>query len=137
MKGERNEDTHGRKNSRALGIWQMVMFTLAMISAGVLAAADDADRIQPNRENPYYWQYQGEPVLLLGGSWQDNLFNHPVGLAEHLDLLVASGGNYVRNTMSHRNVGNVFAYEQVDGKFDLDRWNEEYWRRLDDFLRMT
>jgi hypothetical protein len=103
------------------------------------AATDDrgAMQIRPWTENPFYWQYRGEPVLLLGGSWQDNLFNHPTGLAEHLDLLVASGGNYVRNTMSHRNVGNVFAYELVDGKFDLDRWNEEYWQRLDDFLRMT
>lgn len=65
--------THAvRKDSRALGIWQKVMFTLAMTRAGALAAADDADRIQPDRENPYYWQYQGETVLLLGGSWQDN-----------------------------------------------------------------
>jgi hypothetical protein len=36
-------------------------------------------------------------VLLLGGSDQDNLFNHPElppdGLAAHLDRLVAAGGN--------------------------------------------
>ena len=87
--------------------------------------------------NPFYWQYQGKPVLLLGGSWQDNLFNHPVGLERHLDLLKSCGGNYVRNVMSHRNAGNVFAYEQVGGTFDLNRWNPEYWRRFDSFLKLT
>ena len=39
--------------------------------------------------------------------------------------------------MSHRNLGNVFAYRQVDGKFDLKQWNEEYWRRFDNFLKLT
>ncbi len=95
------------------------------------------DRIRPYPKNPYYWQYKGKPVLLLGGSWQDNLFNHPTGLAEHLDLLKSVGGNYVRNVMSHRNLGNVFAFKQVDGKFDLDQWNDEHWRRFENFLKLT
>lgn len=96
------------------------------------------DVIQPAAENPYYWAYEGEPVLLLGGSWQDNLFNHPKRLEEHLDLLMAAGGNYVRNVMSHRNEGNVFAYErESDGLFDLDRFNDAYWSRLERFLEMT
>jgi hypothetical protein len=127
--------------SGIVGAW-----ILAMFSGSVSARADDADHIRPYSKNPYYWQYQGKPVLLLGGSWQDNLFNHPIGLEQHLDLLVSVGGNYVRNTMSHRNQGNVFAYIQragpgipleEDGKFDLDVFNEDYWLRLDDFLRMT
>jgi hypothetical protein len=109
----------------------------AMLWASSVALADDANRIQPYAENPYYWQYKDGPVLLLGGSWQDNLFNHPIGLEKHLDLLQSVGGNYVRNTMSHRNEGNVFAYGQVDGKFNLDQWNEEYWQRFDNFLKLT
>ena len=114
-----------------------LVFVLAL-AAGLAGAARADDAIRPYEENPYYWQYQGEPVLLLGGSWQDNLFNHPTGLERHLDLLVSVGGNYLRNTMSHRNEGNVFAYAQrEDGKFDLDEFNEDYWLRLDDFLRMT
>jgi hypothetical protein len=113
------------------------VLTAAMLWASSVALADNADRIQPYSENPFYWQYKGEPVLLLGGSWQDNLFNHPIGLQEHLDVLKSVGGNYVRNTMSHRNEGNVFAYQQVSGKFDLDQWNEEYWQRFDNFLKLT
>ncbi len=114
----------------------MIMAMTAVWSSSA-AFAGNAERIQPYSENPYYWQYKGEPVLLLGGSWQDNLFNHPIGLEKHLDLLVSVGGNYVRNVMSHRNRGNVFAFEQVNGKFDLDQWNEEYWRRFDNFLALT
>ncbi len=98
----------------------------------------NAARIQPWPENPRYWQYQGAPVLLLGGSWQDNLFNHPHGLEAHLDGLVAAGGNYLRNVMGHRNDDNVFAYVEVEDRlFDLDQWNPEYWRRFEHFLQET
>ncbi len=98
----------------------------------------DTDRIRPDDANPFYWQYKGEPVLLLGGSWQDNLFNHPTLLEEHLDLLVSVGGNYARNTMSSRNRDNVFAHEQTEeGLYDLDRFHEPYWDRFENFLRLT
>lgn len=97
--------------------------------------APEADAIAVSETNPYYWTYKGSPVLLLGGTWQDNLFNHPVGLEAHLDLLLSVGGNYVRNTMSHRNEGNVFAYmREADGRFNLDRFNDEYWQRFENFL---
>ncbi|TVS20647.1 MAG: hypothetical protein EA424_02935 [Planctomycetaceae bacterium] len=66
----------------------------------------DVRRIQPWSQDGRYWQYKGRPVLLLGGSDQGNLFNHPNigsnGLEAHLDLLVSVGGNYLRNTMSSR-----------------------------------
>ena len=34
-------------------------------------------RIGVYKENPRYWQYKGRPVLLLGGSVEDNLFQIP------------------------------------------------------------
>jgi hypothetical protein len=108
---------------------------MAMSCNGSAGTVEKGERIRPDSENPFYWQYKGKLVLLLGGTWQDNLFNHPEGQAEHLDLLVSAGGNYVRNTMSHRNKGNVFAYHQAgEGIFDLDRFNDEYWQRFSDFL---
>jgi hypothetical protein len=64
-------------------------------------AADDADRIRPWDQDPRYWQYRGQPVLLLGGSKDDNLFQIP-DLKEHLDEMAACGANYIRNTMSDR-----------------------------------
>jgi hypothetical protein len=98
----------------------------------------DEGYIRPSTSNPYYWNYKGEHLLLVGGSWQDNLFNHPQNLKEHLDLLSSVGGNYVRNVMSHRNAGNVFAYARdSEGYFDLDDFNEEYWKRFESFLKLT
>ncbi|MCK4628619.1 MAG: hypothetical protein KAT56_06420 [Sedimentisphaerales bacterium] len=87
-------------------------------------------------KNPAYWRYGGKPVLLLGGSVDDNLFQIRE-LREHLDLLKSVGGNYVRNTMSSRDKGNVWPFRKVDGKYDLDQWNDEYWRRFETFLELT
>jgi hypothetical protein len=114
----------------------MVCALTACLSATVLA--DQADRIQPYPKNPYFWQYKGRPVLLLGGSDDDNLFQwEPDKLAAQLDTLIACGGNYVRNTMSDRDEGNLYAFARVGDRYDLDRWNEEYWRRFESFLRLA
>ena len=111
------------------------VFLCAMMIACV--HADDRRQIQPYSENPRYWQYQGKPVLLLGGTKDDNLFQVS-DLKEHLDLLAACGGNYIRNTMSARDDGNVQPFQRLDsGKYDLRRWNPEYWRRLKRMLRLT
>ncbi len=93
-------------------------------------------RIEIYKPNPAYWQYKGGPILLLGGSKDDNLFQIP-DLQKHLDLLKAVGGNYVRNTMSNRDEGNVWQFKKVNGKYDLNQWNEEYWQRFENFLKLT
>src|SRR6056297_1149192 len=63
-----------------------------------------AEPLQPWAENPWYWSYRGKPVLLLGGSDDDNLFQWPEReLIAQLDRLKAAGGNVIRNTMSDRN----------------------------------
>jgi hypothetical protein len=86
--------------------------------------------------NPRYWAYGGEPVLLLGGSVEDNLFQIP-DLARELDTLAAAGGNYVRCTMSSRDPGNVWPFAKEGERYDLDRLNDEYWRRFETFLAET
>lgn len=109
---------------------------LALLLLPTLAYADDPNRIQPYSENPHYWQFKGEPLLLLGGSDEDNLFQHPE-LIQQLDTIQQCGGNYVRNTMSSRDKGNVWQFAKVEGKYDLDQWNPEYWERFETFLRET
>jgi len=114
------------------------LLALAIMLACVspAAAGNAVKRIDICTSNPAYWQYGGKPVLLLGGSKDDNLFQIP-DLKEHLDLLKSVGGNYVRNTMSSRDEGNVWPFLKVNGKYDLNQWNEEYWRRFENFLELT
>ena len=106
------------------------------IAAPALA---DRDRIQFCHKNPRYWQYNGKPVLLLGGTDDDNLFQWTGSkLTEHLDLLRTVGGNYIRNTMSSRDPGNVWPFhKQEDGKYDLNRPGDEYWKRFENLLKLT
>jgi hypothetical protein len=97
----------------------------------------DYGGIQPSQQHPQYWSYQGKEVLLLGGSVEDNLFQVP-DLQEQLDLLINVGGNYVRNTMSSRDEGNLWPFDMgSDSLYDLNSWNDEYWQRFEDFLEET
>ena len=87
-------------------------------------------------DNPFYWARNGQPVLLLGGSDEDNLFNHPQ-LWGNLDTLQRCGGNYVRCTMSSRDEGNVWPYAKVGDQYDLNQFNPEYWLRFERFLKLA
>jgi len=113
----------------------LITGTVSLVSAG----DKNVDRIKPYAKNPRYWQYKGMPVLLLGGSKDDSLFQIP-NLKKHLDELHAAGGNYIRNTMSDRPDHNfeVYAYRKLSGgKYDLKQWNDEYWRRFENLLKWT
>jgi len=93
-------------------------------------------RIEVYDKNPRYWSYGEGPVLLLGGSVEDNLFQIS-DIEEQLDLLRGVGGNYVRCTMSSRDKGNLWAFGKSGDKFDLDSWNKEYWGRFEKFLMLA
>ena len=97
--------------------------------------------LQPWAENPSYWSYRDKPVLLLGGSDDDNLFQWPEKeLLAQLDRLTNAGGNVIRNTMRDRKDKGFEAYpfqQLKDGKYNLNQWNEEYWTRFERLLRET
>ncbi len=96
----------------------------------------EKDRIQIYKENPRYWQYKGEPILLIGGSVEDNLFQIP-NLKEHLELLKSVGGNYVRSTMGWNDEGDIPPFKRVGEKYDLNHWNDEFWTRFQNFITWT
>lgn len=97
--------------------------------------------IEPWAEDPWYWSVDGKPVLLLGGSDDDNLFQWPrEKLIPQLDRIVAAGGNVIRNTMSDRKDGGfeVYPFLRLDsGKYDLAQWNPVYWQRFETMLAET
>jgi hypothetical protein len=92
--------------------------------------------IKPYSQNNKYWEYNGVPIFLIGGSNNHNLFNDGnLDIKEHLNLLRSVGGNYVRNTMSARDPGNVEPHLQLSsGLYDLNQWNPTYWNRFNNFL---
>ena len=97
--------------------------------------------IRPWSQNPWYWSDRGKPVLLVGGSDDDNLFQWPeADLRHQLDRLAAAGGNVIRNTMSDRKDRGVEVYpfaRRADGKYDLEQWNDDYWSRFERLLADT
>jgi hypothetical protein len=108
---------------------------LILWGASTWLAADEGGHVRVYDKNPRYWQYKGQPVLLLGGSKTDHIFLAE-GLREHLDEMVVVGANYVRNTMSQREDVDLKPHQRLPGgKFDLDQWNDEYWQRFADCLR--
>lgn len=93
--------------------------------------------INVSNTHPAYWSYGNENILLLGGSDEDNLFQIS-RLEAQLDRLKAAGGNYVRNTMSSRDEGNLWPFATTEnGLYDLNEWNNEYWNRFSKFLQET
>ena len=112
---------------------------LSLIGLAPKLRAEERTRLRPYAANPSYWEYKGKPVVLLGGTDDDNLFQWPQ-LEKQLDLLHSVGGNYIRNTMSDRpDQGfEVYPFRKVaSGKYDLEQWNEEYWTRFANMLRWT
>ncbi len=123
-----------------------ILGAVVILLAGLPALASaqplsSGERIQPWSENPWYWQYRGKPVLLLGGTDDDNPFQWPEApLREQLDTLKTAGGNYLRNTMSDRRDKGFEVYPFLtldDGRYDLSQWNPEYWDRFERFLQWT
>ncbi|MCP4261161.1 MAG: hypothetical protein GY774_27190 [Planctomycetes bacterium] len=120
-------------------IWILLiscLFTLDT-NAQTFVRKRPVDRIQPYMKNPRYWQYNSKPVMLLGGSKTDHIFLLD-DLKTHLDEIQAVGANYVRNTMSQREGKDLKPHKLLpDGKFDLNQWNQEYWKRFKNMLKWT
>ena len=140
---------NGKSQSGETALKSIAIILLAALAAdpsGPLAAGETSpalvenpDRIRPYAKDPRYWQYKGRPVLLLGGTKDDNLFQIP-DLKGQLELLAGVGGNYIRNTMSARaDKGfEVHPFRRLpDGKYDLQQWNDQYWERFENLLRWS
>ena len=108
----------------------------------------ERNRVKPYSGNPSYWEYRGRPLLLIGGSDRDNIFQWALDgtkLTDHLDLLSSCGGNYIRCTMSSREYTPEgyrwdllhYPFAKIGDNYDLKRWDDVYWSKLRTFLRET
>ncbi len=119
---------------------QMLIAVSLLLVAAVANITGAAEPLRPWEQSSWYWSYDGKPVLLLGGSDDDNLFQWPEDkLIDQLDRLAAAGGNVIRNTMSDRKDKGfeVYPFQQRGGKYDLNQWNPEYWKRFQQMLTAT
>ncbi len=124
-------------NKKFCFLFSIVLFALSGCVSTQNGKTDFSNDIKPFTDNPKYWQYRGEPTLLLGGSNNDNLFQS-ADMKEQLDLLQSVGGNFIRNTMSSRDSGDVWPfYLQEDGEYDLDKWSVEYWDKFESLLKLA
>lgn len=130
-----NRDFLGRKGFTLIGLAVVFFLGASWTSGG------QEKNIRPWSKNRNYWQFKGKPLLLLGASDDDNLFQWPAEiLIPHLDSMKAIGANYVRNTMSDRKDRGFECYpfkKLENGKYDLEQWNDAYWERFSYFLEET
>jgi hypothetical protein len=92
--------------------------------------------IRPYTGNPSYWEFKNRPVLLIGGSDNDNLFQSDNVYAE-LDKIKAAGGNYIRCTLSCSDPGDEWPFWRSGLRFNLNKFNPEFWKSLDAFFKLT
>ncbi len=134
---------------------------LAWLPAAVSAAgAEDAEGpISVNPRNPHYYIFKGKPtVLITSAEHYGAVVNKDFDYVQYLDALQSYGLNYTRiypgflfepigkfgkgNTLGVKPASlvvpwgrsNVPGYALCGNKFDLDRWDPEYFKRLKDFV---
>jgi len=125
------------------------------LSSDRLAAAPPAKGIALSSKHPRYWQYDGKPVLLLGG-WnhghnpfidhdtdndKDNQgVSTPAEITRAMDELAAAGGNYLRCVldpgMASGIQGTPFCAKSGQ-RYDLGKMAGAFWQRLDFFLQQA
>lgn len=137
--------------------------TLASTSAGIPRSSTDKPGLEPIRlhpENPHYFLWRGKPAILVtSGEHYGAVLNLDFDYIRYLEVLRAHGFNLTRVFSGvYREVpgsfnikGNTLAPAvgrfvcpwarsltsgASDGgnKFDLNRWDEAYFRRLRDFV---
>ncbi len=61
-------------NKKICFLLSIIVFGLSSCVSTQNGKTEFSNDIKPFNDNPKYWQYKGKPVLLLGGSNNDNLF---------------------------------------------------------------
>ena len=145
--------------TRKFGIASLL---LALVPAGsAQLSAQTAEPLRLHPANPHYFLFRGKPtVLIASGEHYGSVLNEEFDYRKYLAALAADGmnftrifgGSYVevpatsfgikRNTLAPQPGRLVAPWMRSDiggyagggNKFDLTRWNPEYFARYKDFL---
>src|SRR4051794_8226962 len=120
--------------------------------AMILASAAWSQPVGLHPESPRYFLFEGRPtVLITSGEHYGAVLNRDFDYVRYLDTLRADRLNLTRTfSGSYREVAGNFGiasntlapapgkflapWPQSDGKFDLTKWDDEYFTRLKDFV---
>ncbi|WP_373548389.1 cellulase family glycosylhydrolase [Haliscomenobacter sp.] len=115
--------------------------------------AAQAQTLQLLPQNPHYFQYQGKPIVIVGsGEHYGAVLNQGFDYTRYLKSMKADGLNTTRlfmgayyekpgafgiekNTLAPNETQLILPWQQLQGKYDLTRWNEAYFKRLHDFMK--
>lgn len=119
-----------------------------------------AEPIRLHPDNSHYFLYNGKPVILLtSAEIYGAVLNLDFNYTKYMDALARGGANYTRiyagayfeqadKWFKNQSLGpsdnrhclpwgrsDVPGYIKGGNKFDLDKWNPDYFQRLKDFIR--
>ena len=141
----------------------MKRLLLNIFVIGLVLSQSNAQPIRLHPDNPHYFQYKGEPkVLVTSAEHYGAVLNRDFDYKTYLKTLHQDGMNYTRiftgsyverpgafgienNTLAPaagsflapwKRVGETGLY-QGERKFDLSRWNPKYFSRLKKFVKLA
>ncbi len=142
-----------------LGTCWCLMWVCAHPARAAAAAEESGIPIAVHPRNPHYYIFQGKPtVLITSAEHYGAVVNKAFDYVAYLDALHAYGLNYTRiypgflfepigkfgpgnnlgvkpaNLVVPWGRSQVAGYALCGNKFDLDRWDPEYFNRLKDFV---
>jgi hypothetical protein len=139
----------------------IILVTLCVLIGCKQAQIEPYTPINLYPENPHYFIYQGKPVFLLTSDQHYGaVTNMDFDYITFLDTLAEYGMNFTRiypgayiekdgeympdNNLGARNGRQILPWVKTDVpgahevlgdyKFDLDQWNDDYFKRLKDFI---
>jgi hypothetical protein len=155
---------HCRSIFRVVRSCARILVSAAWLFGGLLSASvgrGDGLPLQLHPDNPHYFLWRGRPtVLITSGEHYGAVLNADFDYEKYLDTLakdrlnltrVWTGGTYCESTGAFDIEQNSLAplagrllcpfarsdqpgYKGGGNKFDLERWDEDYFRRLRDFV---
>jgi hypothetical protein len=139
-------------------------FLVSLLRTGVLVtgtAGGAGSPLQLHPDNPHYFLWRGQPtVLITSGEHYGAVLNADFDYVKYLDTLAAdklnltrtwTGGTYCEPTSAFNIARNTLAplagrfvcpfarsgqpgYKGGGNRFDLERWDEDYFKRFRDFV---
>ncbi len=132
----------------------------AVVAAGIAAQPGRAEPIGLHPENPHYFLWRGRPTILItSGEHYGAVLNRAFDYTKYLKTLQSHGFNLTRTfsgayceppgafNIRHNSLApakgqllcpwgrsNEPGYANGGNKFDLNRWNPAYFKRLRDFI---